>query len=112
MYNKAVTGNITKDGIIGNIHVPSSNTAAIISKSAPPTGKYVIHGIQFSYNNTPTAGRLTVADDSGTIFDVDVTVSGPGGYSLALVCTGAVTITLAAGGASVQGKLNSQMSLE
>jgi hypothetical protein len=76
------------------------------------TGKsHVLTLVSYSYSAAPTGGSLTIQDGGLTVFEQAVTASGPGEVSLPLAgiagTTGnAVTITLAAGGASVTGRLN------
>lgn len=99
------------------IHVPDANTTCTITLTGittTPNIRHVIHNIQWSYGTTtqPTNGRLFVTAGTNTIFDVRVTAAGPGGYNLVLKGDPGETlvITLAAGGSSVQGTLNAQVS--
>ena len=66
--------------------------------------------LAWSYNATPTGGNLLIQDGGDTIFNVDVTTSGAGilNFNPAKAATSgnALTITLAAGGANVIGKLS------
>ena len=95
-----------------DINVPSSNTAAVVTYAADTTHKHTISGVAWSYNATPTAGRLTIQDGSGnTVFDIDITNAGPGFMPFQKPKQGAaintaMIITLAAGGAGVTGKVN------
>lgn len=96
-----------------NVHVPSSNTAAVITYAAAGAGvSHVISGIAWSYSAAPTAGNLKVEDGSGTtVFSIDITAAGPGFIPFAAPLKGtantAMIITLAAGGSGVSGKVNS-----
>lgn len=95
-----------------NVHVPSSNTAAVITYAAGGAGvSHVISGIAWSYSAAPTAGNLKVEDGSGTtVFSVDITAAGPGFIPFAAPLKGtantAMILTLAAGGSGVSGKVN------
>lgn len=95
-----------------NVHVPSSNTAAVITYAAAGAGiSHVISGIAWSYSGAPTAGNLKVEDGSGTtVFSVDITAAGPGFIPFSTPLKGtantAMIITLAAGGSGVSGKVN------
>jgi hypothetical protein len=102
----------TKPGIAGD-STNGTNAAAVLTYAAAGAGvSHVLGGIFWSYNATPTGGRLTVADGGTTIFDIDITVSGPGYFPFSRAIKGtansALTITLAAGGAAVAGKINAR----
>ena len=90
-------------------NTPASNTAAVVSLTAPPTGyAWMVTGIIWSYNGTPTGGNLTI-NDSTDEFDIDITSAGPGfvpfNTGFIFIPGQAVTVTLAAGGSGVQGKV-------
>lgn len=95
-----------------NIHLPSSNTAAVVTFAAAGSGvSNVIGGVAWSYSATPTAGNLKIEDGSGTtVFSIDITSAGPGFIPFARPLRGATNtaliITLAAGGSGVSGKAN------
>lgn len=109
---------------IPKIHTPAANTAAVVLyPSSGLARRYRLDKILASYNAAPTGGRLTVVvtpDNlpdgtvraAQTIIDVDVTAAGllpdldwpPDGLRMPI--DGAVTVTLAAAGAAVTGKLN------
>ena len=95
-----------------NKHEPASNTAAVITYAAGGAGvSHVISGVAWSYNDDPTGGNLKIEDGSGTtVFSVDITAAGPGFFVFPEPLRGtantALIITLAAGGASVTGKVN------
>ena len=92
---------------------PAANTAAVVSYPAAGIGwANVISDITWSYSGTGTlsGGNLLIQDGSATILTVDVTSQGAGFLPLTRPKVGspnqAMTITLAAGGASVSGKVN------
>ncbi len=60
--------------------VSGSNAAATITYAAVAGFAHVLGcGITFSYSGTPTGGRLTIEDGSGTVvYDVDISASGAG----------------------------------
>jgi len=95
-----------------NVHVPSSNTAAVITYTAGGSGvSHVISGIAWSYSGAPTSGNLKVEDGSGTtVFSIDITAAGPGFIPFSAPLKGtantAMIITLAAGGSGISGKVN------
>lgn len=92
---------------------PAANTAAVITIAASEKEAWSLKGIEWSYDGTPTGGRLTVAIDGTTYLDLDITTGGPGqlefpeGFSRSTK-NEEVVITLAAGGAGVTGKLTTQ----
>lgn len=112
MINQNLNRNIGPGAVSAKIHVPAANTACVITIAADPVRKHVCHLVQWSYSTAPTGGRLTIEDGAGTVvFDVDITAAGPGGLTLFISGSAnkAMVITLAAGGAAVQGKLNAQV---
>lgn len=95
-----------------DVNAPAANTAAVVTYSASASAKHVINGIAWSYSANPTGGNLKVEDVSGTtVFSMDITTGGAGVVYFdppkrgAAVNT-AMIITLAAGGASVSGKVS------
>lgn len=87
-----------------------TNIAQVLTFPAHVGGRHVITGIVWSYSATPTAGSVSVQDGAGNyIMGWDITASGPGSIIFAQPLMGsantAMIITLAAGGAGVQGKL-------
>lgn len=88
-----------------------ANSAAVVSLAADTTGDrpHVVSEVWWSYSGSPTGGRLTVQDGSGTQRDFDITAGGPGfmpfNPPLSFAVGQAVTLTLAAGGAGVTGKV-------
>ncbi len=95
----------------GTSNVPAVNTAAVITYAAVPGQRHRLTMLAFSYAPAPAGGRITVTDGGTTILDLDVTgatdreISLPPGGLRGTVNT-AMTATLAAGGAAVQGKLS------
>ena len=91
------------------VHTPSANTAATKTIS-PGTGRSVkIHSVQWSYDGDPTGGNLLITAGGTTILSLDITVGGPGQVDFPNKGGGVgedVVVTLAAGGASVTGKVN------
>lgn len=89
-----------------------ANAAVTITIPAPGPGRgTVLKMLACSYSAAPTNGKITVADGTGTIFEVDITAAGTYNAPIpedGLTCApaSAVTITLAAGGAAVVGKVN------
>jgi hypothetical protein len=94
-------------------NTPATNTNAVITLAAPGAGKVnVLSGVAWSYSAAPTGGRLKLEDVSGTIvFDIDITSAGPGFIPFVppkknAAANTAFIITLYAGGAGIQGKVN------
>ena len=67
-----------------------------------------ISGIAWSYNDDPTNGRMWITIGAQTVFDIDITQSGPGFFPFVppIESQGEVQIHLAAAGAGVIGKLS------
>jgi len=95
-------------------HQPSANTAAVVTLAADSEQCHVITAIEFGYDATPTSGTLTVTAGGTTIFKVPVVSAGPGrigfpeGLHSDAALNQAVVVTLAAGGTSVTGFVNTR----
>jgi hypothetical protein len=95
----------------------SDNADAAASKAADVDNFWVVDWIAFSYDGTPTGGKLTVAFGSTTLLELDIAAAGPHFldfshrplYNPAMTKNEALTITLAAGGASVAGKVSARI---
>jgi hypothetical protein len=96
----------------GDIHAPAANTAAVVTYPAPPALSHVITGVAWSYSGgIPVGGRLTVVTTThGTVFDIDIAEEGAGAITFPVpkmaAPTDVMTVTLAAGGAAITGKVN------
>lgn len=89
----------------------AANTAVTQTFAAVAGQSHRLTGLVVSYSAAPTAGRVTVSDGAAVVFEVDVAAAGP--VSVPLPAGGlqgsvntAMTVTLAAAGASVVGKVN------
>ena len=102
------------DGVVvPKAHAPNSNTAAVISVPAALVNRPTIAKVWGGYNTTPTGGSLTI---EMTVGGTTVTLAAPvveaGLFNVDFVppiqgdLNSALTITLAAGGAGVSGKIN------
>ena len=96
----------------GDIDVPAVNVAAVVMYPAPAALSHVITGVAWSYSGgIPVGGRLTIVTTThGTVFDIDIAEEGAG-IVLFLspkiaAPTDVMTVTLAAGGAAIFGKVN------
>jgi hypothetical protein len=92
-------------------HAPAANTAAVVTLPATTGKAHTLTLVSYNYSGAPTGGSLAISDGGTTVYEQAVTATGPGEVSLPLAgiagTTGnAVTITLAAGGASVTRRLN------
>lgn len=104
-----------RNNLLNTKHHPASNTAAVVTLAAPGAGfRYVLHGMQWSYDVTPTSGSLGITINAVTKFAVDIVTAGPGGLGVTLVggINEAMVLTLTAGGSGVVGKINVQYTLE
>ena len=105
---------VTNTGIIcaaGDINVPAVNVAAVVTYPAPAVLSHVITGVAWSYSGIPVGGRLTIVTTThGTIFDIDIAAAGAGSVLFPVpkiaAPTDVMTITLAAAGALIFGKVN------
>ncbi len=92
-------------------HEPAANTAAVVTIAAATNKYHHISQVVYSYDADPTGGSLTITDGTYTVV-VDITTTGPGSLyfprEFASSLGSAITVTLAAGGAGVTGKLNVQ----
>jgi hypothetical protein len=93
---------------------PAANAAAIVTIAAQSADSgansyRVVDEILFSYSAIPTNGLLTISDGT-TVLTLSITGDGPGAIVFAhpyvAAANTAITVTLAAGGAGVSGKLN------
>jgi hypothetical protein len=103
---------------------PAANVAAVCTLPAdnPPTNvdavnpvarSWMLFGVRWSYSGTPTAGSLTIA--WGSVSEtLAITQGGPGFLALSKTFPpgSAVTITLAAGGSGVTGKVYADALLD
>lgn len=90
----------------------TSGAGAATSQVWPASAgtSHVLGGIFWSYNTTPTNGKLTIADGATTVFEIDIPTAGAGFIPFLppriYTAGNTLTITLAGGGGSVVGKLN------
>lgn len=99
--------------VVPNAHAPAANTAAVITLAAASGTRHVVDKIFGGYDLTPTGGSLTIAS---TVLATAVSMVMPIGTIGPIVLNldpplqgddnTAITITLAAGGAGVTGKIN------
>lgn len=98
-------------GVAADVAAPAVNTAAVVTYAAAGANvANVITGVAWSYNGAPTGGNIQVADGANVIFNEDVTAAGPGVFVFPRPKKGssntAMTVTLAAAGGSVAGKIS------
>ena len=98
------------DAATGDVHVPAANVAAIVAYPATPTVYHILSGIAWSYDAVPVGGNITIVMNGSTVFDLDITQGGPGFFPFdppkRCAVGDAVSVTLAAGGAGIQGKVS------
>ena len=92
-------------------HEPAANTAAVVTIATPGAGNATaVDTIEWSYDDDPANGSLTIADGGATVKKIDITQGGPGQLvfpnGLQFTENAAVTVTLAAGGGVVSGIVN------
>lgn len=93
---------------IKSVFISGNNASAAISLTAVSGQRHHVVGIIWSYSAAPTNGRITSIGLDGDQLDFDITQGGPGPV-LTPPAIGAtnttVSITLAAGGSGITGKL-------
>lgn len=98
-------------GAAADVHAPSSNTAAVVTYAAVPDYAHHVYEVAWSYTGgTVSGGNLKIEDGGFTIFSMDIDARGQGQVAFARPKQGtpnlAMTITLAAGGSGVSGKVS------
>jgi hypothetical protein len=101
------------EALAADVDTPDANTAAVVSYEAAGAGVcHVLAGVAWSYGGTGTltGGNLQIADGEDVIFNVDITATGLGSIVFPQPKRGsanaALTITLAAGGQDISGKIS------
>lgn len=98
------------DASTDNTDAPAADTVASVAFPAEVGRRHVIGGIAWSYGGAPTGGNLRINDAGGIVFQVDIVAGGPSDVdflpSMRFALGAAISITLAAGGGGVSGKLN------
>jgi hypothetical protein len=94
--------------------VSGANSSAVITVAAPGAGKAIqLNQITFSYSGNPTNGLLTISANGATIHSDSITTGGVGpvitGYKLPENTE--LSITLAAGGNGIVGRVNASISV-
>lgn len=85
-----------------------SNAAVALTFDRVMSSSCYLTWLVWSYSNDPTGGKLTIAFGTRTI-EFDITKGGPGSMFLPDIPSGSdttMTVTLAAGGAGITGKLS------
>jgi hypothetical protein len=89
---------------------PAANVAAVVQYGGQNGLSHAIYGVAWSYNGSPTGGNLMIQDGVTVVFQVDITAAGPGSFNFAAplqISVGStMTITLAAGGSGISGKVD------
>ncbi len=99
--------------VVPKAHAPAVNTAAVIALAAAPGVRHVLDCVFGGYDATPTDGSLTIAatvQGAAVSQVVPIAAAGPVVLNFDPPLQGddntAMTLTLAAGGADVTGKIN------
>lgn len=92
------------------VHAPAANTAAVLTYAAETGVAHAVKDLCFSYagSGALSGGNLKIEDGSDTVFSIDISTKEWGCLPITRRGTAgrAMTITLAAGGADVSGKVN------
>lgn len=87
----------------------ASNTAVVVTVAAPAGGgRHFFFSIIYSYSATPTGGRLSTTGLAGDELDIDIYAAGSDMVvfpPLPIEYNVGFSVTLAAGGSGVVGKL-------
>jgi hypothetical protein len=117
VISRSTLAETTTLAAVGRTATAAANTAVTQTITAVAGESHRLVFLAFSYSSAPTGGRVTVADGGTTILDLDVTAGGP--YVVVLPGSGlegtagqALTVTLAAAGVAVVGKLNTGVITE
>lgn len=90
------------------VALTGSSTAAGVGDGAH-NNPVKVAGVWWSYSGIPTGGRLTLASGGNNFIDIDITSGGPGFVDFdppyVFPTDAGVTLTLAAGGTGVTGKV-------
>jgi hypothetical protein len=108
-------GHVTgRDSVLSGLHRPAAATAAIVTLAAVARMRHIVHYVAWSYDTTPTGGKLTITKGGTVVWEVAITASGPGGLSLAIIgaVNSEVVVTLASGAGAVIGIVNVQYTTE
>ena len=99
--------------VVPKAHAPAVNTAAIITLAAASGVRHVVDKVFGGYDATPAGGSLTIAvTQNGSAVSMVMPITAGGGLFIPFDPplqgddNTAITITLAAGGATVTGKVN------
>lgn len=88
----------------------ASNAAVSLTYGAQQNTRHIINGLAWSYSGGSASGSVQVLDQGVVIFNMDITAAGNGSITFPDPLAGSpgrvLTITLAAGGSSVTGKIN------
>ena len=110
--NRRETSGVPIAGLTTDRSTGGAGAAATVAISSVAGVHTYLGGVIWSYSAAPTGGKLTVESAAGTLFEVDISGAGPGQvvfHQPLALGTGAVTLTLAAPGGAVVGKLNPQL---
>lgn len=111
MLSLPIGQSISPVGTVPNNATAAANTAVVLTLAAIVGVRHILRHIQLSYTANPTAGNLLIEDGLGnTILDLGIVNGGTGSFTTTLVgsVNTAMVITLAAGGGSTVGTLNTQ----
>lgn len=102
-----------QDAAAADNQIPASNTAAAIVYAAAQGSRHVISGVAWSYSGapTPSPGALSITGSvTGAVFSIQIPGAGPGFIPFnpprRFANNESVTISLAAGGTGIAGRVN------
>lgn len=106
MFTRNAGTGVAGTAPLNKVVTSAGGAAGVITVLAVQDKRHTLHKLVWSYNTTPTGGRITVTGGLNAL-DLDVSNAGPGSLSINYVCTvnTNMVVTIASGGGAVVGKL-------
>lgn len=114
MLAKSIGNKVNNNGVTCSKQNSLANASSVVTLPAVVGQRRIIESVQWSYSAAPLTGNLQIADGTNIYLDLDVTAAGAGGLTMCITAlvNSAMTITLAAGGSGIIGKLAVQSTCE
>jgi hypothetical protein len=97
---------------VDNLAAPGANAAAVVLFAGAAESQHLLGGLAYSYSGEGTlaGGNLQISDGENLVFSLDVSAKGTYAVTFEPPFCGlpgqSLSVTLAAGGSNVTGKLN------
>jgi hypothetical protein len=114
MLAKSIGNKVNNNGVTCSKQNSLANASSVITLAAVVGQRRIVESVQWSYSAAPIAGNLQITDGVNVYLDLDVTAAGAGGLTMCIttLINTPLTVTLAAGGSGVIGKLAVQSTCE